>query len=243
MAWLLIDNSNTRTKFALGDARSLLEWRAVIPTAELGCESLETALDGTAYDGVLVASVVPEKAALLADHFANRPFHAVSYRSPLGFGFDVANPEQIGNDRLANLVALKSKYGSPSIVIDFGTAVTFSVLSVDGNFAGGAIAPGMAAMTGYLATHTAQLPMVALSEPTTAIGTTTSDAILSGAVLGHRGMVKEILRKIISELGVQPSVIATGGGAKFAAKGIPEIDQVDPDLTLNGIRIVATRVL
>jgi type III pantothenate kinase len=101
----------------------------------------------------------------------------------------------------------------------------------------------MAAMTGYLATRTAQLPMVALSEPTTAIGTTTSDAILSGAVLGHRGMVKEILRKIISELGVRPAVIATGGGAKFAAAGIPEIDQVDPDLTLNGIRIVATGVL
>ncbi len=243
MAWLLIDNSNTRTKFALGDAMHLLDWRAVIPTADLNRETLAKALKDVHFSGVAVASVVPEKSAFLAKYFNGHPFHAVCFESPLGYGFDVASPEQVGNDRLANLAALKSKYGGPAIAIDFGTAVTFSVLSVGGNFAGGAIAPGMAAMTGYLANRTAQLPMVALSEPTTAIGTTTSDAILSGAVLGHRGMVKEILRKIISELGLRPAVIATGGGAKFAATGIPEIDQVDPDLTLNGIRIVAAGVL
>ena len=242
MAWLLIDNSNTRTKLALGDADGLLAWRAVIATADLSDESLETALREVAYDGVVVASVVPEKAALLANHFMGRPFHAVSYQSPLGFGFDLASPEQIGNDRLANLAALKSKYGSPAIAIDFGTAVTFSVLSADGNFSGGAIAPGMAAMTSYLATRTAQLPMVALSEPPSAIGTTTSEAILSGAVIGHRGMVKEILREIIFACGGHPNVVATGGGAEFGAKGIYEIDVIDPELTLEGIRLVATEV-
>ena len=242
MAWLLIDNSNTRTKLAFGDADGLLLWRATIATADLTEESLETALHGAAYDGVVVASVVPEKAALLADHFTGHPFHAVSFRSPLGFGFDVASPEQIGNDRLANLAALKNKYGGPAIAIDFGTAVTFSVLSAAGNFAGGAIAPGMAAMTGYLATRTAQLPMVALSESPSAIGTTTAEAILSGAVIGHRGMIREILREIISELGAHPKVVATGGGAEFGANGIDEIDVIDPELTLEGIRLVAAEV-
>jgi type III pantothenate kinase len=242
MAWLLIDNSNTRTKFALGGAEGLLDWRAVIPTADLSGASLETALRGVVYDGVAVASVVPEKAAFLAEHFGGHHFHAVSFRSPLGFGFDVASPEQIGNDRLANLAALKNKYGAPAIAIDFGTAVTFSVLSAGGNFIGGAIAPGMAAMTGYLATRTAQLPMVALSEPASAIGATTAEAILSGAVIGHRGMVREILREIISSCGGPPKVVATGGGAEFGAKGISEINTIDPDLTLEGVRLVAAVV-
>ncbi len=242
MAWLLIDNSNTRTKLALGDTDGLLAWRAVIATADLSDEFLQNTLRGVAYEGIAVASVVPEKVAFLADHFSGRPFHSVSYQSPLGFGFDVASPEQIGNDRLANLTALKSKYGSPAIAIDFGTAVTFSVLSPDGNFSGGAIAPGMAAMTSYLATRTAQLPLVALSEPVSAIGTTTTEAILSGAVIGHRGMVREILREIISELAQHPKVVATGGGAEFGAKGIPEIDTIDPELTLEGVRQIAEKV-
>lgn len=242
MAWLLIDNSNTRTKLALGDASGMLAWRSIIPTAGLTDESLETALHAVAYDGVVVASVVPEKAALLADHFTGRSFHAVSYRSPLGFGFGVPQPETMGADRLANVVALKSKYGSPGIAIDFGTAVTFSVLSPEGNFIGGAIAPGMAAMTSYLAERTAQLPLVDLSEPASPIGKTTAEAILSGAVIGHRGMVREILREIISACGGQPKVVATGGGAEFGAKGIDEISTIDPDLTLEGVRLVAALV-
>lgn len=242
MAWLLIDNSNTRTKLALGDAGGLLAWRAVIPTADLSAETLSAELDETRFDAVAVASVVPEMAAWLAGYFSDHPFHKISSRSPLGFGFAVSEPETIGADRLANTTALKNKYDTPAIAIDFGTAITFSVLSPEGNFTGGAIAPGMAAMTGYLGTRTAQLPMVALSEPTSAIGATTADAILSGAVIGHRGMVREILREIISACGGQPKVVATGGGAAFGAKGIAEIDTIDPDLTLEGVRLIAEQV-
>jgi len=242
MVWLLIDNSNTRTKLALGDAAGLRAWRAVIPTAWLSANTLSAALGGTCYDAVAVASVVPEKEAWLSSHFSGHPFHIVSSLSPLGFGFAVPHPETVGADRLANAAALNNKYGSPGIAVDFGTAVTFSVLSPEGNFAGGAIAPGMAAMTGYLATRTAQLPMVELSEPVSAIGTTTTEAILSGAVIGHRGLVREILREIISACGGQPKVVATGGGAEFGAKGIPEIDDLDPDLTLEGVRLIAAEV-
>jgi type III pantothenate kinase len=242
MAWLLIDNSNSRTKLALGDAGGLLAWRAVIPTADLCAETLAAALGEICFDAVVCASVVPEKAAWLAEYFSGRPFHLVTSRSPLGFSFAVPEPETIGADRLANTAALKNKYGSPGIAIDFGTAVTFSVLSPDGNFIGGAIAPGMAAMTGYLATRTAQLPMVELSEPVSPIGTTTAEAILSGAVIGHRGMVREILREIISACGGQPVVVAAGGGAEFGARGIEEIDVIDPELTLEGVRLIAVEV-
>ena len=243
MAWLLIDNSNTRTKLALGDGGGLLDWRAVIPTAELDEQTLGKALGGIDFTGVAVASVVPQKADLIAAHFGKgRPVHLLGWESPLGFRFHVADPSQIGNDRLANAVALKEKYGFPGIAVDFGTAVTFSVLAPDGDFLGGAIAPGTAAMTSYLSTRTAQLPAIELTEPCSAIGRTTVEALRSGAVFGHRGMVREILREMFSEVGGKPKVVATGGGAAFAAKGIPEIDLVDPYLTLEGIRLVAARL-
>lgn len=243
MAWLLIDNSNTRTKLALGDGGRLMDWRAVIPTAELDSAALERTIADIAFMGIAVASVVPEKADIIRAHFGRKlPLHFLNWKSPLGFGFDLASPGQIGNDRLANAVALKENHGFPGIAVDFGTAVTFSVLSAGGDFLGGAIAPGMAAMTSYLADRTAQLPGIEVSEPGSAIGRTTVEAMRSGVVFGHRGMVQGILRKILSETGGKPKVVATGGGAEFAAKGIPDIDVFDPDLTLEGLRIIAGRV-
>lgn len=244
MAWLLIDNSNTRTKLAIGDGNVLGDWRAVIPTAELDSAALGGILSGMVFSGVAVASVVPGKAGVIAAHFEGKhPVHFLGWESPLGFGFDLGSPEQVGNDRLANAVALREKHGFPGIAVDFGTAVTFSVLSAKGDFQGGAIAPGMAAMTSYLATRAAQLPEITATEPVSAIGGTTVEAMKSGAVFGHRGMVRGILQEILSELGGTPRIIATGGGAAFAAKGIPEIDLVDKDLTLEGIRLVAARAL
>ena len=241
MAWLLIDNSNNRTKLALGDKDRLYQWRAVIPTTDLDSASLGKLLEGISFDGVVCASVVPEKAKLLADFF-NPHFHLLTYKSPHGLGFDLDHPEQIGNDRLANSLALREKYGAPGIAVDFGTAVTFSVVSAEGNFSGGAIAPGMAAMTEYLSSRTAQLPHIAPVEPATAIGKTTVEAMRAGVVIGHRGMVRGILREMISEMGGKPKVIATGGGAAFAAPRIKEIDLVDTDLTLEGLRLLARKV-
>jgi len=243
MAWLLIDNSNTRTKLALGDEDGLSEWRAVIQTADLDGISLGKSLEGFRFEGVVCASVVPEKALLLADFFEPAfPFHLVSYESPHGLGFDLDHPEQIGSDRLANALALRGKHGVPGIAIDFGTAVTFSVISAEGNFLGGAIAPGMAAMTEYLSSKTAQLPLIKPEQPTAAIGKTTVEAMRTGAVIGHRGMVREILRELVSEMGGNPRVVATGGGAPFVAPHIREIGMVDPDLTLEGLRLLAGRV-
>ncbi len=243
MAWLLIDNSNNRTKLALGDGKRLSGWRGMVPTAELSPEVLEKLLENVQYDAVVCASVVPGKAGMLRDFFRNSfPFRLLGYDSPHGLGFDLESPEQVGNDRLANSIALLEKYGAPGIAVDFGTAVTFSVVSPDGKFSGGVIAPGMEAMTERLSARTAQLPHIDTVEPTNAIGKTTVEAMRSGAVIGHRGMVREILREIISEMGVAPKVIATGGGAAFAAPHIGEIDLVDPDLTLEGLRLFAGRI-
>lgn len=242
MAWLLIDNSNSRTKFRLGDSGGLLEWNAIMPTQDLTVGSIQTLIHGLDFSGVVVASVVPEKELLLRKVFENQPYHNLTHESPLGYGFDLDAPEQIGHDRLANVVALKLRYGTPSIAIDFGTAVTFSVISKEGNFAGGVIAPGMGCMTVYLSQKTAQLPIVQPEECASAIGKNTIEALKIGAVAGHRGMVREILREMISEIGGEITVIATGGGATFAAHGLSEICSVDLDLTLEGLRLVAGRV-
>jgi type III pantothenate kinase len=245
MAWLLIDNSNSRTKFRLGDERGLLEWNTIVPTQDVDMTSLQVLLDGLEISAVMVASVVPEKEAMLREFFENRAvYHKLTHESPLGYGFEVDAPEQIGHDRLANVVALRTHYGAPGIAIDFGTAVTFSVISSNGNFAGGAIAPGMGCMTEYLATKTAQLPLVTPEEISSAIGKNTTEALRIGAVAGHRGMVREILRQMVSEIegDGEVAVVATGGGAKFVVQGLPEISKVDPDLTLEGLRLVAGRI-
>jgi type III pantothenate kinase len=242
MTWLLIDNSNTRTKFALGNASSLLPWRAVLPTPEVSLESLEALLDGVAFDGVIVCSVVPTKAAVMKTWFAGKwPLHFLDYQSPLGMGIDYPEPAQIGADRLANSAGVLSRHGVPAIIIDFGTAVTFDVISSAPAYCGGVIAPGLGAMSGYLPRKTALLPVIELVEPPSAIGKSTVHAMQVGAVFGYRGLVREIISRICSELPGKPKIIATGGDAALIAAGVREIDVVDPDITLDGLRQVAAR--
>ena len=243
MTWLLIDNSNTRTKFALGNAAVLLPWRAVLPTAEVSPESLAGLLDGVAFDAVIVCSVVPAKAAVIKAWFdGKRPVHFLDHQSPLGMGIDYPQPSQIGADRLANSAGVLSRHGVPAIIIDFGTAVTFDVISAAPAYCGGVIAPGLGAMSGYLSRKTALLPVIELVEPDSAIGKSTVHAMQAGAVFGYRGLVREIIARISSELPGKPKIIATGGDAALIAAGVPEIDTVDPDITLDGLRQVAARV-
>ena len=243
MNWLLVDNSNTRTKFALADARGLGDWRGVLPTAEVAGPALAELLAGVRFDAVVVASVVPAKALELKTYFDGRvPAHFVDYRSPLGMGIDYPEPTQIGADRLVNAVGVRARHGVPAIVVDSGTAVTFDVVSAAPAYCGGVIAPGLGAMTSYLAQNTALLPEIVLAEPATAIGKSTVHAMQVGAVIGYRGLVREILARICAELPTRPKIIATGGDAELIARGIPEIDAVDAELTLEGLRQVAMAV-
>lgn len=243
MAWLLIDNSNTRTKFALGDAAGLHAWRGVLATADLSNESVAAMTGGLAYSAVIVCSVVPAKAAVLKAFFEPLCLlHFITCESPLGMGIDYPLPAQIGGDRLANAAGVLTRHGAPAIVIDFGTAVTFDVISAQPAYCGGVIAPGLGAIAGYLPQKTALLPAIELEEPASAIGKSTIHAMQAGAVFGYRGLVKEIIAQIRSELPGRPKIIATGGDAALIARGVPEIEVVDPDLTLDGLRQVAARV-
>ncbi len=242
MPWLLIDNSNTRTKFALGDDARLGAWHAWLPTNDISPETLDATLSGIAFDGVLLCSVVPEKARLLAAHLGSRaPLHSLSAASPLGIGIDYPQPEQIGADRLANAVAVGAHHGAPAIVIDFGTAVTFDVVEAGPTYCGGVIAPGLGAMQDYLGRRTALLPKIELEEPAATIGKSTVAAMQSGAVFGYRGLVKEILLQLRRELSAPPRIVATGGDAALIARGVQEIESVDPNLTLEGLRLVARK--
>ena len=243
MAWLLIDNSNTRTKFALGDAEVLHSWRGVLNTSQVTPQSLSLLLADISFHGVIIASVVPTVARMMEDFFAKSgPLHFLTANSPLELGLDYPEPSQIGADRLANSAAVMSRHGTPAIIIDFGTAVTFDVISSGPAYCGGVIAPGLGAMTGYLNQRTALLPVIEPAEPLSAIGKSTIHAMQVGAVIGYRGLVKEIIAKISAEMGCRPKIIATGGDAALIAAGLPEIDAVDPDITLDGLRQVAARV-
>lgn len=243
MAWLLVDNSNTRTKFALGDRNGLKDWRGVLATAEISPQTIAQVTCGVEFSATIVCSVVPEKAAILREYFAARgPVHFLDHQSPLGMAIDYPCSAQIGADRLANAAGVLTRHGAPAIVVDFGTAVTFDVISSQPAYCGGVIAPGLGAMSGYLTRRTALLPTIELEEPASAIGKSTIEAMQAGAVFGYRGLVKEIIARIRLELPGTPVIVATGGDAELIARGVPEIDTVDADITLDGLRQVAGRV-
>ena len=240
MTYLLIDNSNTRTKFRLADREKLLDWQGWLPTLEITVEAVQHLTRNLSFDAVLLCSVVPEKATILRESFdAEFPFHQVTCHSAMPLGIDYPLPQQIGADRLANAVGVVQRYSVPAIVIDFGTAVTFDVISAAPAYCGGVIAPGLGAMNDYLHRKTALLPLIELAEPAQAIGKSTQEAMLAGAIFGYRGLVKEILAKLLDEIGAPSTIIATGGDAALIAQGVAGIDHVDPTLTLEGLRILA----
>lgn len=236
--FLLIDNSNSFTKFALSSAEELGAVRRV-RTRELDAAGLKRVLRGWKFARVVLCSVVPEKAALMRECFAGMELHEVNYRSKLGVGVDYPKPRSIGADRLANAAGAAAFYGVPCVVVDFGTAVTFDILRAPAGYVGGVIAPGLEAMTDYLHQRTALLPKISITEPPGPIGKSTRHAMLAGAVYGYRGMVREILTEIRGALGVKKlRVVATGGYAALIATGVKEISDVHENLTLEGLRLI-----
>jgi len=236
--FLLIDNSNSFTKFSLS-SRGRLDAVRRVRTSELDPAALRRVLRGWKFDRVILCSVVPKKGALLRDELGGVPLHRVDHRSRLGVGIDYPQPKTIGADRLANAAAAAAFYGVPCVVVDFGTAVTFDILSRERKYIGGVIAPGLEAMTDYLHQRTAQLPKISLLEPPGPIGKSTRHAMLAGAVYGYRGLVRQILAEIRPALGVRKlRSVATGGYAGLIACGVPEIATVHENLTLEGLRLI-----
>ncbi len=237
--YLLVDVSNSFTKIAFASTEKLGATQR-IPTPDLEVDSLGKILRARAVKRIVVCSVVPKKDALIRKAAGKTPVTFVTAKSSLGVGVDYPDPRTIGADRLANAAAVAALYGCPAVVVDFGTAVTFDVVSAERCYVGGVIAPGLEAMTSYLYNRTALLPELTLAEPRAAVGKSTRAAMMSGAVFGYRGLVKEILAKIAAEaFGKRKAqVVATGGYARLIAQKMPEIDAVHPHLTLEGLRIV-----
>lgn len=237
--YLLINNNNTRTKFALATGNELLEHRS-IASRDVTTAAVTALIADWEYDHVVLASVVPANVPDLLASQAGKKVVELSHRIPLGVAVDFPDPSKIGADRLANAVAVaQRRIDGPVIVVDFGTAVTFDIIDRRPAYIGGVIAPGLDAMRHYLHQKTALLPEIDLARPDTAIGKTTIHAMQSGAFHGYRGLVKEILGQIESEMGEPAKVIATGGYAGLIAEGLPVIASVEPYLTMQGLLHVA----
>lgn len=240
--YLLVDVSNSFVKFAFATTKKIGKTTR-LPTSKLTASALRKILRGRKVATIVVSSVVPKRNVAIKAGAGSARVLFLNPKLDLGVGIDYPKPRSIGADRLANAVAVAQLYGVPAIVVDFGTAVTFDVVSAAGDYVGGVIAPGLEVMTNYLYQRTALLPKLTLSEPPRAIGKTTRDAMMSGAVFGYRGLVRELVRRLTAEnfSRKKPRVIATGGYARLIAQKLPEIEAVHPNLTLEGLRIVANR--
>lgn len=237
--YLLIDVSNSYTKLAFSTADRVGR-ASRIPTRSLTKAALREFIGAGRAQTFVVSSVVPAKNRVIASAANGARVLLLGADLELGVGVEYPNAETIGADRLANAAAVAQLYGRPAIVVDFGTAVTFDVVSAAGNYVGGVIAPGLESMTTFLYQRTALLPKLTLQEPRRAIGKTTRAAMMSGAIYGYRGLVREILARIRAEAFPRGDVrvVATGGYAELIARSLPEIESVHPGLTLEGLRIV-----
>lgn len=238
--YLLIDISNSFTKIAFATQRRILKPKR-LETLGLTGATLKRLLRQHKVDTVVVSSVVPKRNAAVRAAAKGRRILWLTPRLKLGVGIDYPHPKEIGADRLANTVAVAAIYNCPAIVVDFGTAVTFDIVSAQRKYVGGVIAPGLESMTNFLYRRTALLPKLSIKEPRSAVGRSTLEAMRSGAVIGYRGLVREIISRIKDERFSRQKVhvIATGGYADLIAKRLREIDYVHPNLTLEGLRIVA----
>ena len=242
MKFLLIDNSNSRTKFILSSPTEHVGELVRLDTPLLSLETLEEIVGDWEFDAVMVCSVVPDKAKLLQGYFDGTPFHLLKHDSDHGITIDITHPETVGADRIANAIGVMALYQAPAVVIDFGTAVTFDVVDVGGVYRGGVIAPGLGSMNDYLSKKTALLPSICIEEPAHAIGKSTTEAMMAGVVYGYRGLVVGILQAIEKEMAAKPFIISTGGDGRVIASGVSQIDEFSNQITLEGLRVAAVNI-
>jgi type III pantothenate kinase len=212
-----------------------------VPTSALSSSVVAEFLKRRQVKKLIVSSVVTTKNSAISKAAHNKAQVLwLDCKVRLGVTIDYPKPESIGADRLANAAAVAGLYGWPAIVVDFGTAATFDVVSEERRYIGGVIAPGLEAMTSFLYQRTALLPRLSLKEPRRAVGKSTVEAMRSGAIFGYRGLVREILTRIKAEQFSRKKVaiVATGGYARPIASQLPEVAVIHPYLTLEGLRIV-----
>ncbi len=241
---LALDVGNTMTKLGLFSHKKLLTDFQLASNRERTADELGLSLKALLAEWpkpthVIVSSVVPHLNAALVRafqrHFSIEP-EFLSHRWDL-IRLDVEEPAKVGTDRIADALAAFYLYGGPALTINFGTATTFNLVSEDGRFLGGAIAPQMELAAAALAQRAAQLYEVELRCPESVIGKTTDENIRAGFVLGFLDLVSGLIRRFCAEYGKDLRVIATGGRGEFFATHIQEISVYDPHLTLQGLRV------
>jgi type III pantothenate kinase len=250
---LVIDVGNTNTVVGLFlGAKLSAQWRLTTNREQTADEygilvRNLFALDGIEpgeIAGVMIASVVPPLNAVLEEMTKKYFRVAPLFLGPgtrTGMAIHYENPQEVGADRIANSVAAVEKYGGPCVVVDFGTAITFDVISAKGEYLGGVIAPGIGIASEALFSRAARLPRVEIREPERVVGTNTVASMQSGLYYGAVGLVDGILDRLAAELGPKIKVIATGGQAPLVAHASKYKPPVDPSLTLDGLRIIYER--
>jgi type III pantothenate kinase len=250
---LVVDAGNTNVVMAVHDGAGWRgNWRiateaqrtsdeyAVWLLALLGHAGLGRADINSAVIGTVVPAALYHLRRLCRDWFDVEPLIA---RSSLDWGFDIRmdNPEEVGADRLLNALAAHRRYHGPLVVIDFGTATTFDVVDKDGAYIGGIIAPGINLSIEALHRAAARLPRIGIGRPQSVIGRATVPAMQSGIFWGYVGMIEGLVARIQAEIQTRLKVIATGGLAPLLAEGTTVIERIDPDITLDGLRMLAER--
>lgn len=251
---LAVDIGNTQTVIGLmEDARVVTHWRIAtvrhrtgdeIAGLLMGVMRLEDWQPREAVTEVAIASVVPRLTgqwqAMSERHLGVTAF-VIAPGTRTGMPIQMKNPHEVGADRVVNAVAAYEDYGGPCIVVDFGTATTFDVISADGVYLGGSITAGIEVSMEALSARAARLVTIDVEEPPRVIGKSTVEALQSGAVYGFAGQVEGIVRAIRDELGGDVKVVATGGLAELIGRHTTVIQHVDRFLTLRGIEIVLRR--
>jgi type III pantothenate kinase len=244
---LAIDVGNTNTVIGLFVGTDLqYSWRI---KTDPRATADETALiyrgllaDTPQIDGIVLCSTVPavlhEMRVMLERYHGDTPTVIVEPGTKTGVPVLTDNPKEVGADRIVNTIAAHHRYGGPCIVVDFGTSTNLDVVSAKGEFLGGALAPGIEISIEALSVRAAQLRKVELVRPRSVIGKNTVEALQAGAVYGFAGQVDGLVRRIIAELGEVTAVVATGGLAPVVLAESETITHHDPELTLEGLRLV-----
>ena len=247
---LAIDIGNTDTTLGLFEDEELrATWHIATSIHRMADEYAAILLNLLRHQGIDISavkqaalcSVVPPLIATYRELF-QRYFNisplVVGAGVKTGVSIRMDNPREVGTDRIVNAAAAHHLYGGPVIITDLGTATTFDTVSKEGDYLGGAIAPGIDSAAESLFIQAAMLPRVELVRPKHAIGTNTIAAIQSGILFGYVGLIEGIVARIQKELGGKAKVVATGGWAELIAKETPVIDVVNPNLTLIGLRLI-----
>ena len=250
---LVVDAGNTNVVFAVHDGAGWRgTWRiatepqrtsdeyAVWLLTLLSLVGLKPADIDRAVIGTVVPAALYHLRRLCRDWFSTEPLVA---RSSLDWGFAIRvdNPAEVGADRLLNSLAAHRAYTGPLVVIDFGTATTFDVVDADGSYMGGVISPGINLSLEALHKAAARLPRIGIGRPQAVIGRSTVPAMQSGIYWGYVGMIEGLVARIQAEWDEPLKVVATGGLAPLLAEGTTVIKVIDPDLTLEGLRLLADR--